>query len=601
MAENKKSLTLTKSKTADIEGEHRITFVASSANTDRAFEKVAIGTFRLPTKGGSSIIVEQIPAEGAENVDIPFILNHDLGEAEKVIGSVRRAYYINEELIFEVGVSSRPIAQEMFTLVEEKHLDNAFSIQFRDYERDIQTNTLYGGEILEVSLVVRGCNTDARVLAVKSLENGEEKVEETTETPIVEEKVNEEPVVEETAVEEETEVKEEIAEVEEAKTEPEVEETEEKAEEETTEEDNSETEVETNNNNSNEEKEMNEEIAKSLVKEASQEAKTVASDYLKSKSAMADFAKIIKDNGANAEKAWVANLEAKGVTGDSILPADIENIFFKAWFDNPAVLATFGNVRQNSGAVYAFATEDRALGHKKGEAKDTQDLEIIRRDIKAKVVYKKLPIDFQDLIDDTTGELLRFRVQELADRVANEIVVSAILGDGRSAGTPDYRTFDGTRGLWSMAGDIKAVETDDYAEAVATAIAYDEDDTAYDKLVKTISAVEGERKVAVVAKGFIANLLLTKNAQGQYIFTPGTNLEQLLGIRIIELPEMTGADFDVIAYAEGKYVIFGGQEFVRSRFDDTYNQDVMLVERPVAGSMTGAKTVAGYFANGVSA
>ena len=192
-------------------------------------------------------------------------------------------------------------------------------------------------------------------------------------------------------------------------------------------------------------------------------------------------------------------------------------------------------------------------------------------------------------------------LQELADRVANEIVVSAILGDGRSSGNPDYRTFDGTRGLFSMANDIKTVGSNAFAGAVATAIQYSANDDNYAKLVKAISAVNGDRKVAVVAKGFIADVLLAKNSAGAYIFAPGTNLEQLLGIRIIELPEMTGADFDVIAYAEGTYTLFGNQEFVRSRFDDTYNQDVMLVERAVAGSATGAKTIAGYFSASYSA
>lgn len=598
MAE-KKSLTLTKTKLADTEGEHRIIFVASTSTTDRVGEKVAIGTFRLPTRGGGQVIVKDLPDEGADNIDIPLLLNHDLGKVEDTIGSVRKAYYANDELIFDVGISSRPLAQDMFTLVEEKHLDNAFSIQFRDYERDLQTNTLYGGEILEVSLVARACNTDAQVLAVKSLENEEreEQVEETTETPIVDEPVNETPAVEETVEETETEVETPAVEETEAKSEVAEEATEEIAEESEAEE--AEAEVETNNN-SNEEKEMNEDVAKSLVKEATQ-TKTVATDYLSSKSAMADFARIIKEEGANAEKAWIKNLEAKGVTGDAILPSEIESIFFKAWEDNPSVIATFGNVRLNSGAVYAFTTESRALGHKKGEAKADQTLTTVRRDIKAKIIYKKLPIDLQDLIDDTTGELLRFRVRELADRVANEIVVSAILGDGRSSGNPDYRTFDGTRGLFSMANDIKNAGSDAFAGAVATAINYSASDDGYAKIVKAISAVNGDRKVAVVKKGFIADVLLAKNTAGAYIFAPGTNLEQLLGVRIIELPEMDGADFDVIAYAEGTYTLFGNQEFVRSRFDDTYNQDVMLVERAVAGSATGAKTVAGYFSASYSA
>lgn len=597
MAKDKiKSLALTKQKVAEVDGEHHITFVASTENEDRDFEHVAISTFRLPMKGGGHIVVQDIPAEGIDNVDVPFLTDHDLFSVEKTIGSVRKAYFVDGALIFDAGISSRPYAQEMFKLVEEGHLDNAFSIQYRDYQRDPANDTDYNGEIVEVSLVTRGSNMDAQVLATKSLEGKKAVDEKEAEAPKTEE------VVEEVQAEVEAEA-EPVAEPVEKSTE---EVAEPKAEEEAKEEPEAEPEAEEAEENIKEEKEQEEmttptEVAKTLVKEPSQDLseKAPAEDYLKSKAAVKDFAKTIAENGTNAMKVWQANLSAKGLTGDAILPAEIEEIFFKAWVDNPSVLATFGNARLNSGAVYGMATESRALGHKKGEAKANQDVEVIRRDIKSKIIYKKLPLDLQDLIDDTTGELLRFRVRELADRVANEIVVSAILGDGRSSGTPDYRTFDGTRGLWSMAADI-ANSTDGttypFAAAVATQISNDAGDTAYDKLVKTISAVDGENKVAVVAKGFVADLLLTKNAQGQYIFTPGTNLEQLLGIRIIELPEMTGAAFDVIAYAEGQYVLFGNQEFVRSRFDDTYNQDVMLVERAVAGSLTGRKSAAGYLA-----
>lgn len=603
MAKEKfKSLTLTKQKIADVEGEHRVTFIASTSTEDRDYEHVAISSFRLPLKGGGHMLVSDLPAEGADNIDIPFLSDHNLCEIEKVLGSVRRAWFQNGALIFECGFSSRPYAQDKYTLLAEGHLDNAFSIQYRDYDHDASTDTDYNGEIVEVSLVTRGSNMDAQVLAVKALKGinvEEDKSTLEAEAVKVEEATQEEAVAEpETAnevAEEATEEAEKPAE-EESKEEEKAEEAESEPEEES--------EAEENNTNKEEETMSTQnEIAKSLVKEATQE-KSTSVDYLKTKSAVADFAKTIAEHGNNAMKAWMSNLESKGITGDAILPTEIESIFFKAWQDNPAVLATFGNVRLNTGAVYAFATQSRALGHKKGEVKANQDLETIRRDIKAKIIYKKLPIDLQDLIDDQTGELLRFRVQELADRVANEIVVSAILGDGREAGTPDYRTFDGTRGLWSMAADIansSDAENYPFAAAVATSIANDEDDTDYDKAIKTLAKVKGERKVLVVAEGWKANVLLTKNTQGQYIFPAGTNLDAVLNARIIELPEMTGADYDVIAYAEGKYTLFGNQEFVRSRFDDNYNQDVMLVERAVAGSLTGNKVAAGYVSANASA
>jgi HK97 family phage prohead protease len=182
-----KSLSLTKTKLAENEGEHTITFVASSSNEDRDFERLDIGTFRLPLKGGGEIRVVDLPQGGADNVDIPLLTDHDLWSVDKVIGSVRRASYENGELVFEAGISSIPRAQELFKLVEEGHLDNAFSIQYRDYKINPQTQVQTDGEIIEVSLVTRGANPDARVLATKSVKGINVEKEEST-PEVVEEK-----------------------------------------------------------------------------------------------------------------------------------------------------------------------------------------------------------------------------------------------------------------------------------------------------------------------------------------------------------------------------------------------------------------------------
>lgn len=159
MAENMKSLTLTKTKISDIEGEHRITFVASSSNYDRDGELVDIGTFLLPIKGGGHRLVSTLNEQGASDIDVPLLLDHDK-EVEKIIGSVRNAYFINNELIFEAGISQRPLAQEMYQLLKEGHLDNAFSISYRysSQDYDYTQSKISNGEIIEVSLVFRGAN-----------------------------------------------------------------------------------------------------------------------------------------------------------------------------------------------------------------------------------------------------------------------------------------------------------------------------------------------------------------------------------------------------------------------------------------------------------
>lgn len=603
-----KSLRLTKTKVAEIEGERRVTFVASTDTEDRDYERVMIDTFRLPLKGGGEIKVSDIPSDGTDEVDIPLLTDHDLFAVDKVIGSVRRAYFTDGELIFEAGISSRDYAQDVFKLIDEGHLDNAFSISFRDFNYNPDNGEIRNGEIIEVSLVTRGSNKDARVLEVKGLKEGEE-VENPTTAPVEEEKKEEvveapaettEPVESEPTEEKTEEPEAEAtANAEEEPVESDEEVEEEKAEDEL---------VEVTKESSEEDGKENvmdaKSIAQTQVAEPAQAVKTVDNAYLKSAKATKDFiALTVEMKGQSPDmiaKAWKNTLESKGITGDAILPAQLENIFFKAWYDQTGVLSTFRTIRTNASAMYAFEGGEgeygKAHGHKKGENKLGQTVDVERRDLKQKLIYKMLSIDLQDLLDDQTGELNAFRTEELAGRVADAIAQGAIIGDGRSSGTPDYRVFDGTRGLWSMAADLKAV-ADDYAALVATKLTPDAGDNLYDKIVKALGNVReinGQGKVVVVPTGSIATLKIAKNNNGSYLFPIGADIEATLGARLFEMDGLQEAGFDVIAYANQGYGLFATNDMVRTSFDITTNSDAMLVERSVAGSAYGYKAVAGY-------
>lgn len=336
------------------------------------------------------------------------------------------------------------------------------------------------------------------------------------------------------------------------------------------------------------------------------EVQSNAKGYLASNQALKDFARCIVENKGRGDSgvmtAWSAYLKANGITGE-ILPTSIEDIFFKTWTDSTSILSTFRNSNARQLDLYAWtqnstAEDIRAKGHKKGEQKQNQNIKPLTRTTRVKGIYKKLPIDLQDLVDDTTGELTRFRAQELADRVANEIVVGAILGDGRSSATPDLRVFDGTRGLYPMAEDIAGSGTaTSFDAAVATEITATATDTLYTKYMKVLGAVRtAGRKVLIVPFGAVTELLTSTKTDGQPIFGPGiTSLEQIFpNTRVFELDEMVGGDYTAIAYAEGAYVLNGDSSArVFTDFDLNYNQDVMEVVRYVGGSLNGRKVAAG--------
>lgn len=585
-----------KLSTKSVDGERRIVFVASSNNEDRHYEHVDVASLRLPLKGGGDITVSSIPSEGvSEVIDIPLMLNHS-GDVRDVIGSIRAAYFSNNELTFEAGISKREIAQEMLTLLEEGHLSNAFSITMIDYDYNIDSETISKAEVIEVSLVYRGSNKEARLLAIKSLLGDEMKTKQNDNFGDANGDGKDHTVAPESPEVETSETTEAPETADETPTDNSGEEIVNESEGETQEA------LETNNNEEKEETMNNKEIAKDAVVEkgAMPNQPASANNYLKTKAALVDFKNIVLKNhrGSNEQimREWNENLKSKGVTGDAIMPSQIENIFFKAWVDNPGILATFRTVGVKSAAVYAIGTSDTANGHKKGDAKADQSLTNVRRDLKGLGIYKKLPIDLQDLYDDETGELLAFRVEELAARVANAIAVGALIGQG----TGDKATLQGTRGLYPMLADINA--TSGYGSNVATKVTGETGEGSYELAVRAVGAVKDEKnagKILVVPTGFTTELKLAKGSDGHLMFPAGSNFANLLDVKqIFEIDELVGKDVKAIAYANQSYVLIGEPTAtVRTDFDTNKNQDVMLTERYVGGSAQGYKTVAGAFAH----
>lgn len=151
--------------------------VVTAPTLDRDYEVIDTRSLRLPLKGGGWIYASELT--GKEALDIPFLLNHSM-VVEDVIGSVSSGV-INDagELEVEFAISSLPKAQDMLTLLDEGHLGNAFSITINDYTYD-SDGTYRDGEVIEISLVFKGSNRNARLLEVsKSLLKGDRMAEAT--------------------------------------------------------------------------------------------------------------------------------------------------------------------------------------------------------------------------------------------------------------------------------------------------------------------------------------------------------------------------------------------------------------------------------------
>ena len=338
------------------------------------------------------------------------------------------------------------------------------------------------------------------------------------------------------------------------------------------------------------------------------EVKSNAKSWKDSKEALRAFRNAIVHNngrmgGGNAYAEYARVAKQNGLSGSDILPTSIERIFFKGWTDQDSILSTFrqsGARRLTVTAWQADGENGRAKGNKKGEAKAEQTLSHSDREVMTLPIYKKLALYVHEIFDDESGELVKFRAEELADRLYDEIARGAILGDGRTAPTsnnPDYRVFRDNRGLNSMAADINAAG--DFGAIVATKIAAaDAPATLYAKVRKALGKVHAtgnNGKVVVLPEGGSDEILSTTDANGRPIYPLGSSVELAFpNVKFFEAEWMNGADFDVIAYANQGYALIGeANPKVYTDFDLNMNQDVMLVEQFVGGSLFGRKVAAG--------
>ena len=543
------------SKSVGENEERRIRFVASSVNEDRHYEKVDVASLRLPLKQGGEIRAGAIPTEGVNDlVDIPLILNHS-GDVRDTIGSVRSAFYENGELIFEAGISKREIAQEMLLLLEEGHLSNAFSITMSDFDYNFESETISNAEIIEVSLVFRGANREARLLAVKSLK-GEEMNQE-KETPEVLKKEATTTVYPEVVADDEPEVEQ------------------------------AENSTENNNYNEEKEEEMDKEIAKDAIsKAAPSQAVKSSSNYLETREAMSDYAKILeKFAGAGAnevKKAWADHVAHKGISNvDALLPGAMVS----AISDGIEKSGTIWNILNKTGLtvrrIDAETAGARAQGHKRGTTKKEATLTFVDRVIRAGFVYDYLKLNKEDIVENRdTGALVKFVLETLPKRIIAEIERAVVIGDGRSGEDDKINSFV------SILDDAKnSVFATEYTPATGEPL--------YKSIVKAAANIVAEGDIyLVMSKSAKADLKLSETKSGALVFPLGGDIAGTLEVKEIFTPSWFAPEgVQAVMFVGDAYETVGDNSIeAYTNFSLSQNKQEYLQEIYAGGALTKVKS-----------
>ena len=341
-------------------------------------------------------------------------------------------------------------------------------------------------------------------------------------------------------------------------------------------------------------------------KVAKQEKATDKKDWRLTTDARQSFSKLagqFRRFDASFKAAWQNELSNHGAsTNDGItglaLPVDTRQILIDAVTagedDSVRILNWCQQVGGKSLVVKlietageATAETSRAHGHKKGDTKIFQELAASNRTVYNKMVYKMLDLDAMEVYENP--DLVSFRANELVRALLAEYARSIAIGDGRSAPTgsnPDYRTFDGTRGFYSILADATAASG--IGTELAKSITVAAGKNLYDASILATSAIDAPGALMYIAKkSAITTYRQATKANGDYVVAPGASIEASLGAAEVVTPKwMDYADVDVIVLARNAYKLIGeANPTMRPDFDVTKNQDILLAEAPRGGSL----------------
>lgn len=296
---------------------------------------------------------------------------------------------------------------------------------------------------------------------------------------------------------------------------------------------------------------------------------------------------------AKAIKAADGKFGAKfqdGITGLAD-PLNIEQMFTDAIEKSDGIISYFrqANTRGLTNNVLNGATDEgaRAKGFKKGDNKVDQELQNTIRTVYCKMVYKKLSLDALEVYENP--ELVEFRARELVDAIILEIERAAIAGDGRTAGTPDLRMFDGTnRGFFSVKADATAQSG--YGTYVADSYQLQTGENLYDGVVSARGKLmAGGEQILIVDPAMLSGALKAK-VGSDYLIAPGASVEDTFRVARVFAPQWLNGTGEAYLLARNAYTMIGeGRIRSRADFDTTTNQDILLDETPRGGMLTAYK------------
>lgn len=245
-------------------------------------------------------------------------------------------------------------------------------------------------------------------------------------------------------------------------------------------------------------------------------------------------------------------------------------------------------------SVFADIRDDkaRAKGYAKKAQKKTEEvIKLLTRTTAPTTIYKKQKLDRDDIVDITDFNVVAWLKNEMKGKLSEEIARAILIGDGRTITDPDRVDDEAIRPILK--------ENDLYAfhkslEANTT------DETLVDDIVLASADLEGSGAPTLfISKKRLVKMLLLKDKNGRRIYETEASLAGALGVsKIVTVPQFEGLEHEIKGVNHELLAIVvdlrdytvgsnaGAELGMAESFDIDFNQYKYLMETRLSGSLT---------------
>lgn len=245
-------------------------------------------------------------------------------------------------------------------------------------------------------------------------------------------------------------------------------------------------------------------------------------------------------------------------------------------------------------SIFADIRDDkaRAKGYAvKARKKTDEVIKLLMRTTSPTTIYKKQRLDRDDIVDITDFNVVSWLKSEMRGKLNEEIARAILIGDGRTESDPDKVNEEAIRPILKE-NDLYAIHK--ALDKTTT------DDTLVDDIVLASADLEGSGSPTLfIDKKRLVGLLLQKDKNGRRIYETEASLAAAMGVsKIVTVPQFAGFEHDVkgtqcellaIVVDLRDYTIgsnAGAELGMAETFDLDFNQYKYLMETRLSGSLT---------------